>query len=234
MWQRCRTVLQDPATELLALVRRAGERPSIADRQSAALVRRRFGVALPPPFAPAADPVAMPLRRAEATDGPAIAAVKWRSFGSSYRGVLPDAFLDRLEVVPAPSFWSARAATPPSPRHSLVVLGRRGEVHGYCDAGPSDDDDLDPAVTGEVYELYLDPTAQRKGAGGRLLDDAIERLSGAGFSDLRLWALSANDAAHGFYGAHGWTPDGVTRREDLGAVTFDERRYRRMAGGTVG
>lgn len=133
-------VVADPSAELLDLVRSLGDpAPATAPVhlvRRAELVRRRFGVALPPPFAAPPGPDD-PIRPATAFDGAAIAAVKWRVFGTSYRGgVLPDDFLDRREVVPPPSFWVGRAMVPPSRRHRLLVWGRPGAVHGYIDTGP--------------------------------------------------------------------------------------------------
>lgn len=196
------------------------------------LLRRRFGVSLPPPFVGStdlADPTAEPVRPAVPADGPAIAAVKWRAFGTCYRGILPDTFLDSREIVPPVSFWVGRAAVPPSRRHSLVVLGRPGHVLGYCDSGPCRDTDVDRECAGEVYELYVDPSALRCGGGRRLLDDAVQRMQASSSPDVRLWVLEGNAAARAFYAVQGWTADGATRREDLGQVTFEEIRYRSPA-----
>ncbi|MCU1352005.1 MAG: GCN5-related N-acetyltransferase, partial [Acidimicrobiales bacterium] len=192
---------------------------------------RRFGLALPPPFAPAppsGDPLP-PVRLAAATDGAAIAAVKWRAFGTSYRGILPDEFLDRREVVPPVAFWVGRAMVPPSRRHALLAWGRPGEVLGYLDAGPCRDADVDPDVTAEVYELYVDPSTQGIGGGRLLLERAVSRLRADGAEELRLWVLAANTRAHAFYSALGWEPDGAERHEDLGVVAVDEVRYRLAA-----
>lgn len=133
-------VVADPTAELINLVRAMAdpapaEAPPAARRQ-ANLVRRRFGLALPTPFVgpPGAEE---PVRVATAADGPAIAAVKWRVFGSSYRGILPDEFLDSRDVVPPASFWIGRGMVPPSRFHRLFVWGRPGTVHGYLDCGPA-------------------------------------------------------------------------------------------------
>ncbi|CAN5204002.1 hypothetical protein BH20ACT3_BH20ACT3_08770 [soil metagenome] len=157
-------VVADPAAELLALVRRLGDpAPAVApvtDQRAATLIRRRFALALPPPFAGSAS-AQEPVRPAVGADGAAIAAVKWRAFGTSYRGgVLPDAFLDGRGVVPTASFWTTRAATPPSRRHRLLVWGRPGVVFGYLDCGPvvtDEGDGSDGREVGEFYELYGDP-----------------------------------------------------------------------------
>jgi len=203
--------------------------PGAAERAQAALVRRRFGLSLPPPFVhpPAVGDAPVPVRPAAPTDGAAIAAVKWRTFGVSYRGVLPDDFVDRRDVVPPPSAWVNRATLPPSRQHSLLVWGRPGEVHGYVDTGPARDEDTDAARTGEVRELYVDPASQRRGGGALLLDAAVGRLVAAGLDDCRLWVMAANTAGRAFYAAQGWAADGATKQVALGSSTIEELRYRR-------
>ncbi|MCU1499036.1 MAG: family N-acetyltransferase [Acidimicrobiales bacterium] len=224
-------VVPDPSAELLALVRGHGDpAPDVAaaaDRRTADLVRRRFGLALPPPFVGRPGPEE-PVRVATAADGAAIAAVKWRVFGTSYRsGVLPDDFLDRREVVPPASFWTGRALVPPSRRHRLLVWGRPGTVFGYADVGPVHPDDAEPGrpEAGEVYELYVDPSAQGAGGGTRLLAAARDWLTQVGFARLELSTLATNVSARRFYAAHGWVPTGAVAHVDLGTVAFDEMRY---------
>ena len=185
-------VIADPTAELMHLIRsQADPAPATASKVATAqarLIRRRFGLALPIPFAaPPGDDE--PVRVATAMDGPAVAAVKWRVFGTNYRGgVLPDTFLDSRDVVPPASFWVGRAMVPPSRRHRLLVWGRPGTVFGYVDCGPAHPDDVtvDRRVgasgdleVGEVWELYVDPSAQGRGGGARLLSAASAAWSSA-------------------------------------------------------
>lgn len=226
-------VVADPAAELLRLVTGPGDPPPAtaaeADQRAASLVRRRFGLSLPPPFAgpPAAGE---PVRRAAAQDGAAIAAVKWRSFGINYRdGVLPDAFLDGREVVPPASFWSGRAMVPPTRGHRLLVWGRPGTVLGYADLGPvhAEEAEAGRAEAGEVYELYVDPTAQGHGGGTALLTAAEDWFLDVGWERGELNVLDTNRDAHAFYSARGWSPTGRSSPVDLGVVAFRELRYAR-------
>lgn len=234
-------VIADPASELVDLVRDLGDPPPDSAppdvKRRAELVRRRFGLALPPPFAMPGPTAGRddPIRTATATDGAAIAMVKWRVFGTSYRGgVMPDHFLDNRSVVPPASFWTGRAMVPPTRRHRLSVLGRPGVVLGYADCGPAEAGD-DPEATGyaddigQVYELYVDPLVQRGGAGARLLDAASEWLSESGFERLTLFTLDTNVRAHAFYRSQGWEATGKTRHLDLGIVEFDEVEFARPA-----
>lgn len=225
-------VVPDPAADLLSAVTRAGDEPELSDRRVVALAQRRFGIAVSPPFArplgSASRAPEIPVRVATGLDGPAIAAVKWRSYRTAYRGVLPDPFLDDLGIHPPAGYWTGRAAVPPSARHSLLVAGGRGEVHGFCDAGPARDDDLDPQRTAEIAVLYVDPSAIGLGVGRRLVQATCDRLVDAGFDDARLWVLRANAGARRFYERLGWRPDGAekSRRLEAEDVTFDEVRYR--------
>jgi len=176
-----------------------------------------------------------PVRVAGALDGAAIAAVKWRAFGSNYRGgVLPDAFLDGREVVPPASFWVGRAMVPPSRRHRLLVWGRPGCVYGYLDAGPVHDADAGPngPEAGEVYELYVDPTAQAQGGGARLLSAAEDWFRSVGYGRAELSTLATNPLAQAFYWSRGWEPTGKMEHVDLGSVAFDEVRFARRLTGT--
>jgi len=240
-------VVADPSFELVHLVTEAGDPVDALAR--ARLLRRRFGLALPPPFAGEA-PVDGKPRVAEPADGPAIAAIKWRAFGANYRGILSDEFLDQREVVPPASFWVGRAMVPPSRRHRLLVWGRPGTVFGYADLGPAHptDPETSPETepeagadvdaradadadaehdVGEVYELYVDPSTQGRGIGSDLLTEADSWLTSCGFDRAELSVLAGNVAAQQFYAQHGWTPTGRVIGVDLGVVAFDEIRLER-------
>ncbi len=224
-------MIQEPSDELVGLVRRSWpDGPSPADRAAAHLVRRRFGLALPPPFATAAPAGGdVPVRTAAPADGAAIACVKWRSWQVGYRGVVDDDFLDHRAVVhPLPAWWSERARFPPSRRHRLLVLGRAGEVQGFCDTGPYRDAqvDVDGDDVGQVCSLYVDPTLFRHGHGAALLDAATDHLHAVGFRDLRLWVVDTNVRAQAFYRARGWAADGAAATRTFPDLTVTEVRYR--------
>jgi ribosomal protein S18 acetylase RimI-like enzyme len=230
-------VIQDPSHELIALVRRTWpDDPPEAERKAAELARRRFGISLPPPFAPKVGPNGeLPVRVASGADGTAIAAVKWRSWQVGYRGVIDDDFLDhRMEIHPTAGYWSERAHLPPSRRHRLLVLGRAGVVYGFCDGGPYRDDDLeagvDPDRVGQVYSLYLDPTIYRLGQGSVLLAAMVDDLRQVGFADFRLWVADTNVKAQAFYRAQGRAHDGGTEVRTFPDLAVRELRFRLAAG----
>lgn len=214
-------VVSDPAAELLELVRAGGDpapcRPDPADMARALLIRRRFGLSLPPPFVELdGDP---PIRRAAVTDAAAIAAIKWRSFGTDYRGVFPDRFLDDRAVVPPVSYWIDRVAAPAP--EGLLVWGRPGSVFGYLEHGRSETD----PDGGAIFELYVDPCAQGRGGGAALLRRAIDDLGSRGCSAIEVWAAVGNGRAHRFYQRHGFRETGERDEVDLGTDVIEEIRF---------
>jgi GNAT superfamily N-acetyltransferase len=234
-------MIRDPLEEVLGASLRAADDATVdtvdgGDLRDVRLARRRFGVALPPPFvAVPAAPAALPIRPADPADGAAIAAVQRRAWRHSYRGLLSDRFLDELDFSYLGAYWAGRATVSPTPRHRLLVAGGRGEVHGVVDVGPSRDDDVDhgpdglPAV-GEVRSLYLDPSVQAGGLGSALLATAVEVLDAQGSPEAVLWVVEGNAPARRFYERRGWAADGGRKVTPVEDEELTEVRYRRRLG----
>jgi hypothetical protein len=77
-----------------------------------------------------------------------------------------------------------------------VAVDRLGVVRGFLKAGPSRGEDA-PAGTGEVYAVYVDPTA---------------------------WAMADNDQARHLCERFGFVPDGFIRGESIGDREVTEVR----------
>src|SRR5437870_811356 len=83
---------------------------------------------------------------ATADDADAIATVHVRSWQAAYRGIVPDAHLDRLSIDRRAATWRESLANRPP---DVFVAEREGRMLGWISVGKSRDADAD-SNTGEL------------------------------------------------------------------------------------
>lgn len=204
-WQRGQRdlppALRDAATETLH-----GEARALGYRvfRTHALPEPRIRPALPP-------------------DAPHLARVQVAALQAAYRGTLPGTLL--ADMTPAPLVEPlARLLQSGAAAPRVWALERAGRVLGFAAAGPPDPPD--PAGAGELYALYLHPSAWNRGFGRALLALALDHLDACGHPQALLWVLERNGRARRFYEALGWTPDGGARTVWEGGIALRELCYR--------
>lgn len=166
------------------------------------------------------DPVL--LRDAETSDAPALARISVDGWQQAYAGLLPQSYLDALDVDARMRGWlEVLETTPMRP----LVAEVAGVVAGFASFGPSRDDDADATTTAEIYAIYVSPDRWRRGIGRDLLIASMAHCAAA-FDTCTLWVLTGNESARAFYAAHGFLPDGAAKVESRRGVVLDEVRYR--------
>jgi L-amino acid N-acyltransferase YncA len=169
----------------------------------------------------------MPVRAATPADVRAIARIHVRSWQAAYRGLLPDEFLDRQSVDRREAIWRESVATRDG---AVLVADEGGRVVGFVQVAATQDLGADPATTGEVVAIYLDPDEYGRGLGRSLMAGAMEELTRLGFRRATLWVFASNDRARRFYERVGWRLDGGTKVDQFGDVDMHEVRYAREIG----
>jgi ribosomal protein S18 acetylase RimI-like enzyme len=147
------------------------------------------------------------IRAAGPPDAEAIARVRVAAWRAAYRGLMPDAYLDRadLEGAEAEQLRDRLLNTGDAARVSVAEVG--GRIMGYCAYGRAADDDTQPA-SGAVYDLYIHPDGWRRGVGRQLIEHATDYFRAQGFGEATLFVFEANARARKFYEQAGWKPDG--------------------------
>jgi GNAT superfamily N-acetyltransferase len=158
------------------------------------------------------------VRPASPDDAAAVAAVQARAWREGYVEVLPLAVLAGLDPAAMAPGWQEAAASPPSPRHRLLVAVEGGQVTGFAASAPAEDDDLDAGEVTEVLALHVDPAAGRRGHGSRLLAATVDLAREDGVGAAVSWVLAGDRVTRHFLQAAGWAPDGATRDLDMGAL----------------
>jgi ribosomal protein S18 acetylase RimI-like enzyme len=164
------------------------------------------------------------IHRATEADAEAIGRVHVRAWQAAYRGILPDAYLDALDVRQRAGFWRREVTTLPEDRRPWVAAGAQGIV-GFVVAGPARDEDLE-AGTAEVYAIYVDPDCWSTGVGRTLMEHQLAFLRRRGHPEAVLWVLADNLRAIGFYERGRWARDGESRTLTIGGQEVVEVRYR--------
>ena len=151
------------------------------------------------------------IRPATPDDAEAIATVHVRAWQGAYRGLMPQDYLDRIDLIARVARWHEILARP-----SDVFVAETADrtILGFTGLSPSRDEDGDPATTGEVQAIYLTPDAWGQGTGRQLMAAAVARLASKGYTRATLWVLGTNARARRFYEAAGWTTDGATKDDD--------------------
>jgi GNAT superfamily N-acetyltransferase len=165
----------------------------------------------------------MTVREARPADAPALAAAHVEAWQATYRGMLPDAYLESLTAHDRLPWWQDRLAAPERPGSTVLVAeDSGGTVCGFGSLWPSPNL---PSGTVELPQIYLVPRAWGQGLGRLLMAGLLTRAEGAGFSAVVLWVHPGNSRARRFYEAGGWGPTGADRSEEVWGVTVPEVQY---------
>ena len=161
------------------------------------------------------------IRRAIPADARPIAEVHVRTWQEAYRGIVPDAVLDALDVDERERSWNEWIGTPPEGAETFVA-DEHGAVVGFVNVGR---DRSGEAGVGELNAIYLREEHWGRGIGQALMERAVAALSAAGYDEAVLWVLADNVRTRRFYEAAGWAADGA--EQELEGLGLPEVRYRR-------
>jgi ribosomal protein S18 acetylase RimI-like enzyme len=159
----------------------------------------------------------MEVRVATPEDADAIARVQQETWRAAYAHVFP---ADELatDFIDAER-WRRNIAIPPAGWTTFVA----GEpVVGFACVGPSRDEH----GLGELYALYVHPTAWSRGTGRVLIERAESHLARS-YDEATLWVLEDNQRARRFYESAAWRHDGGRKDYERWNVRTPEIRYRK-------
>lgn len=165
------------------------------------------------------------VRPATLDDSERIADIHVRTWQAAYAGVMPQDFLDRLDVDARTAMWR-RAIDGGTPPGAIFLADVDGEIVGFVAVGRyrQSDGDPDPSV-GEVFAIYVAAEHWSTRAGHALMRAAVDHLADHGMAEIRLWVLADNPRARRFYERFGYVADGETRADEVGGEALDEVRY---------
>ncbi|MDP2011093.1 MAG: GNAT family N-acetyltransferase [Phenylobacterium sp.] len=150
-------------------------------------------------------------------DALALAQVHVTSWRETYRGLLPDSFLDRMSVPVNARRLSRSLVTPAEHEITLAAADRDGVV-GYAAGGPSR---TRLAGEAEVTTLYVLRRSQGHDLGRRLLTAAARVFADQGAKSLMISVLRDNIPARGFYEHLGGQVDAPRKEPGPGGLLYE-------------
>ncbi len=140
------------------------------------------------------------IRPATPADAPAIAQVRVDAWRSTYRGMIPDAYLAAMKVEESTALWDKVLTAAPNSTNTFV-----SEVDGQVTGFASGHMLPEPrhGMNAELAAVYLVRDAQRAGVGRRLVAAVAAAQQAHGATGLIVWVIAGNKAARAFYEALG-------------------------------
>src|SRR5262249_2627740 len=135
------------------------------------------------------------IRKAQLADAEGIARAHTASWRSSYRGILPEAVLARIDVDQRATSWRRTLQD----RRVLTLVAydvTHHDIVGFCDAGPSRGH---TGYAAEVYRIYIEHHAKRHGLGRDMFEQVTDWLRGQELRSMIIWVLDNNHHARPFY-----------------------------------
>jgi ribosomal protein S18 acetylase RimI-like enzyme len=137
------------------------------------------------------------LRRANVADASAIAAVRVEAWRVTYRGVIPDSYLDEMRVEDSTELWLRVLSAPANPGTAVFVAEVDGRIVGFSAGMIMQEQKF--GFDAELTAIYLIPDAQERGLGTRLVRMVANGFANLGVNGMLVWVLAENKVARQFY-----------------------------------
>jgi GNAT superfamily N-acetyltransferase len=153
------------------------------------------------------------VRRAEPSDGAAIAALQQATWRETYPGLLPASILENLELPRLNRSWRAELLRQDEDLdHGIFIAeGSDGQALGYATCGSARGRAVALLGDGEIHQIYVKASHHRRGLGRGLLLACARWMVMRGMFTGGLWVVRGNSGARAFY-------------RSLGAYAAGERR----------
>jgi GNAT superfamily N-acetyltransferase len=136
------------------------------------------------------------LRPALPDDAAAIAQVRVESWRTTYRGIIPDAYLDGMTVEDSTALWHRVLSAAPNATNTFVAE-IDGAVAGFSSGLMRNEPKY--GLDAELSAVYVTPAHQRLGIGRQLVGAVAGAQQALGATGLVVWVLAANRRARTFY-----------------------------------
>lgn len=160
----------------------------------------------------------MLIRKAKLEDVKGIAKVHVDSWRTTYKGIVPDSFLESLSYEEREQIWKSGIEA----NQVYIAEDESGKIVGFASGGKERTGKYD-AYIGELYAIYLLEGQQGKGLGQKLFQSVVDDLKEKQLNSMVIWALAENPACRFYEKLGGKKID--TAEIELAGKKLDEVAY---------
>lgn len=137
----------------------------------------------------------MVIRKATPQDAAVIAKVHVDSWRTTYKGIVPDNYLEQLSYERRGAMWTHVITNQPENPVFVAEDDDRGVV-GFANGGKERSGN--PSYQAELYALYIFKEFQGSGIGRALISSVVSQLKENGYNNMMTWVAKDNRSL-GFY-----------------------------------
>ena len=160
----------------------------------------------------------MLIREAKVEDAKGIAKVHVDSWRTTYKGIVPDSFLESLSYERREQIWTRGIEE----NKVYIAEDKHGQIVGFASGGKERTGKYE-AYIGELYAIYLLEGQQGKGLGQKLFQSVVEDLKEKKLNSMLIWALAENPACRFYEKLGGKKID--TAKIEIDGKKLDEFAY---------
>lgn len=161
----------------------------------------------------------MKIRIANGEEIEAVAKVYVDSWRTTYRGLVPEDYLNRLTYEGAKQKWF-HFLNNEIDSFIYIAINEAGKVIGFASGKSIDDENFN----GELYSLYLSRESRGLGIGRNLVSSIAEHFREQGITSMMVWVMEQNKSGLGFYKRMGGK-EYLRRKSEFGGMVVDDVAY---------
>lgn len=141
----------------------------------------------------------MQIRRAKLDDAQSIAKVHVDSWRTTYKGIIPNDFLNNLSYEQRTELWKKNITR--KDNYVVIVENNEGQILGFADAWKRENNVEENSV--DLTSMYLLEKHQGKGIGKKLFKELFEYFKQKGYEKIFVEVLEENKTRffYEYYGA---------------------------------
>lgn len=162
----------------------------------------------------------MIIRSMTISDAESVANIHIDSWRVAYRGIVPQDYLDSLDIDKRIAFWEKNISNCGSMIQLVAEIEKK--VVGFITGLENRSKVELPHIDSELWAIYVDPNQMRNGVGKELVKAFTEKLKNLNKKKMCIWVLADNHRAINFYKKCGAYHTEVKKMIDLGGKNLEE------------